>query len=72
MVRILPLEDIAQRRARGAIRAYLERAQNLTWVIGMVRGLERYALSALMTEFSDCRKTPRYRELRDALERKLE
>ena len=71
MVRILPLEDIARRRARGAIRTYLEGTRSLDSALDLIQGQEAYVRYLLAMEFSGYRDTRRYRGLREALERTL-
>ena len=58
--------------ATRAIHSFLKGAKNLSWALRVLRGQQAYALFLLGMEFTNHSGTPRYRELRDALERKLE
>ena len=72
MVPTPPKEEIVPRRVRRAIQPWLEEAKSLASALRVIRGQEGYALYLLGTEFTNYSGTLRYRELRDALERKLE
>ena len=72
MVPTPPKKENVTRRVRRAIHPYLAGAKSVAWMLRGIRGQEAYALYLLATEFPNYRDTPRDRELRDALERKLE
>ncbi len=72
--RTLPLEGhmvriptIGEKRVQGAIQAYLEKDQNLRWVLGVIRNRKATALQLLLTRFRDHSKTPRHKRLREHL-----
>ncbi len=62
MVRI---PTIGEKRVQGAIQAYLEKDQNLRWVLGVIRNRKATALQLLLTRFRDYSKTPRHKLLRE-------
>ena len=64
MVRI---PTIGEKRVQGAIQAYLEKDQNLRWVLGVIRNRKATALQLLLTRFRDFSKTPRHKRLREHL-----
>ncbi len=64
MVRI---PTIGEKRVQGAIQAYLEKDQNLRWVLGVIRNRKATALQLLLTRFRDYSKTHRHKRLREHL-----
>ena len=67
MVRIPTIDEIGEKRVQGAIQAYLEKEQNLRWVLGVIRNRKATALQLLLTRFRDYSKTPRHKLLREHL-----
>ncbi len=67
MVRIPTIDEIGEKRVQGGIQAYLEKDQNLRWVLGVIRNRKATALQLLLTRFRVFSKTPRHKLLREHL-----
>ena len=67
MVRIPTTEQIGEEWLRGSVQAYLDGEQNLTWVLGLVRGQEATAVRLLLARFRGYVGSPRYEQLREHL-----
>lgn len=71
MIPVRPIEQINQRRLRRSIQAYLDGEQNLKWILGVIDSEEALALQSLLARFPTFAGTPRYEELKAALEARL-
>ena len=67
MVRIPTIDKIGEKRVQGAMQAYLEKDQNLRWVLGVIRNRKATALQLLLMRFRHYSKAPRHKLLREHL-----